>query len=68
MGGQVVETKIYFPFRHSTRPPSCRGKIVPRTFQQTSRVWRKKCLENWTNEKVGYILSQLEYIKGNFIG
>jgi hypothetical protein len=26
-GGQVVETKIYFRFRHSTRPPSCRGKI-----------------------------------------
>jgi hypothetical protein len=40
---------------------------VPRTFQQTSRVWRKKCLEHWTNEKVGYILSQLEYIKWNFI-
>jgi hypothetical protein len=31
-------------------------------------VWRKKCLEHWTNEKVGYILSQLEYIKWNFIG
>jgi hypothetical protein len=27
VGGQVVETKIYFRFRHSTRPPSCRGKI-----------------------------------------
>ena len=26
-GCQVVETKIYFRFRHSTRPPSCRGKI-----------------------------------------
>jgi hypothetical protein len=26
-GGQVVETKIYFRFRHSTRPPPCRGKI-----------------------------------------
>ena len=26
-GGQVVETKIYFRFRHSTRPLSCRGKI-----------------------------------------
>jgi hypothetical protein len=26
-GGQVVKTKIYFRFRHSTRPPSCHGKI-----------------------------------------
>jgi hypothetical protein len=26
-GCQVVETKIYFRFRRSTRPPSCRGKI-----------------------------------------
>ena len=26
-GDQVVETKTYFRFRHSTRPPSCRGKI-----------------------------------------
>jgi hypothetical protein len=65
-GGQVVETKIYFRFRHSTRHVVV--KSVPRTFQQTSRVWPKKCLEHWTNEKVGYILSQLEYIKWNFIG
>jgi hypothetical protein len=33
-------------------------KSVPRTFQQTSRVWRKNCLEHWTNEKVSYIISQ----------
>jgi hypothetical protein len=26
-GCQVVETKIYFRFRLSTRPLSCRGKI-----------------------------------------
>jgi hypothetical protein len=37
-------------------------KSVPRTFQQTSRVWRMKCLEHWANEKVGYILSQLEFV------